>query len=443
MRVLVISHELIGSALCHKLQREGHEIKLYIEDSECKHSLEGIIPKSNDWEEDLSWVGKEGLIIFDDVGYGNIQDVLRKEGYRVVGGTEAGDRLELERGYFQYVLAEKDVQVAPSYDFLDAQGAIDFVRENPGPWVVKQNTHNGVLNYVGESKDDSDVIKILENYRSKGLKAHIQKKVTGIEVAVGRFFNGESWIGPVCVNHEHKRLCNGDVGPLTPEMGTVVSFVDDEPQIYKKTLAALEDHLRKIKYKGYIDINCIVDKDNIWPLEATARFGTPIIELQIEMLRTPLIDLLNSLADGTEYKPVFSSGYGVTVSIAVPPFPLKINDLSKHEIVPHRTEILFSHDTTLEDLTHVHFEEVSKHETSPTKHSGYYWAGTNGWVMHITGEAETISKAQEKVYKLIKKVILPMKFYRTDIGDRVKEIDLPLLRKWNLISSRETVHNYN
>lgn len=434
MRVLVVSNELIGSAVCHQLLREGHDLKLFIGDEDCQSSLEGIVPKTNDWRREIEWVKKDGLIVFDDVGFGKDAENLRRKGFRVVGGSEESDLMELKRSNFQEILSRYGIPVLPSHDFEDATEAIEFVKNNPGPWVVKQNTHYGVLNHVGEASDGSDVLQILQNYKSIGLSAHLQKKAVGVEVAVGRYYNGKNWVGPICVNHEHKRLCSGDIGPLTPEMGTVAWFVDDEPELYKRTLKIIEPLLNEINYKGYFDINCIADENNIWPLEATARFGSPITELQIEMLESPLLDFLCAIADGQDYVPSFYRGFGMTVSVVLPPFPFMKKDTTHNKLVPEGAQILFDKDVTEDDLQHIHFEEVSKSTDSKIIPEGtYFWAGNNGWVLHITGKDSTVVKAKTKVYELIDKVILPMKFYRGDIGDRVNIWDLPRLKLWGLI----------
>jgi len=64
--------------------------------------------------------------------------------------------------------------------------------------------------FVGQKKDGSDVIRILEAYKkvwSKEIKIfQLQKRVVGIEIAVGAFFNGNEFIYPININFEHKKL---------------------------------------------------------------------------------------------------------------------------------------------------------------------------------------------------------------------------------------------
>ena len=61
----------------------------------------------------------------------------------------------------------------------------------------------------------------------------------------------------------------------------------------------MEPALAREGYVGYIDVNCIVNANGIYPLEFTARFGYPTISIQQEGLLTPMGELLHGLADGT------------------------------------------------------------------------------------------------------------------------------------------------
>jgi len=65
----------------------------------------------------LSWVGKDGLIIFDDVGYGKNPGPIKKKGYKVFGGSAIGDKLELDRDFGQKILAKIGMQKVPTYNF--------------------------------------------------------------------------------------------------------------------------------------------------------------------------------------------------------------------------------------------------------------------------------------------------------------------------------------
>ena len=431
MKILFISQELIGSGLCLRLNREGHDVKLFIKDPKRKKCLDGIINKIENWQNELSWVGKDGLIIFDDVGFGKIQDSLRKKGYVVVGGSYGGDVLEFDREFFQKIANSYGVSTPPSFNFNSCEEAIDFVRKNPKPWVVKQSTHVSMLNYVGESFDGEDVVGLLSAYNEMGIKnIHLQEKVVGIEVGVARYFNGNDWVGPIEINHEHKRLCNDDIGPLTAEMGTVMWHSEDESlPLFVRVLAPLKSYLSSINFRGDFDINCIVDKKNIWALEATPRFGTPSTQLQSELYTSSMADFLFAVGSGKDFNLKYKKKYGVVVSVGVPPFPYPPTSVSSQKM--NNTICDFSKIKNT-DWNSIYLEEISKNKTS-NFHESYVWVGEFGYALYVTGSDTSIARAREKIHKILKSIVVPKMIYRTDIGKRLESTDLDKLRTWGWI----------
>lgn len=280
LKVLFISGEIIAGDLAYQLKKEGCDIRLFIKRKDDKNCLNGIVNKTRDWKSELNWVGKDGLIIFDDVGYGDIQDKLRKEGYLVIGGSGDGDKLELNREYGQDILKACGVNTfnLKTKDFT-IDSAIKYIKKNRGKWVLKKNDHDEWLTYVGELEDGSDLISVLQSYKKYSNEINrysLQKRVFGNEIAIGRFFNGQDWTGPLIFNVEHKHFCNDNIGPIGGETGTLMWYEHNEnKKLFQRTLAKLKPHLQKSGYKGYIDINCIVvDKDTVYPLEITSRFGS-------------------------------------------------------------------------------------------------------------------------------------------------------------------------
>ena len=111
MRILFISNDLIGGNLAYLLKQEGHNVKLFIEDSGRYENFDNMIPKTYNWRRELPWIGKDGLIIFDDTGYGEIQEELRKDGYIVFGGSKLGDKMEMDRSYGQKIFKNMDLKL--------------------------------------------------------------------------------------------------------------------------------------------------------------------------------------------------------------------------------------------------------------------------------------------------------------------------------------------
>ncbi len=434
MKILFISQELIGSGLCLRLVREGHSLKLFINDPTRKKCLTGFVEKINNWKKELAWVGKDGLIVFDDVGFGDIQDDLRTKGYNVFGGSVEGDKLEIDRGFAQRIIHNHRIKILPSFNFKKIDDAINFVKENKGKWVVKQSSHISVLNHVGQLDDGSDVLKALNTLKKKNIKeVHLQKKVDGVEVGIARYFNGNDWVGPIEINHEHKRLCNNDQGPLTAEMGTIMwHSVNESLPLFSETLKKLTPHLQKINYRGDIDINCIVTKDEIWPLELTPRLGTPSTQLHCELYESSIADLLFAVATGNKVEVKFKKQFGIVVSLAIPPFPYPPKKLKVQPSRQKKVLISFKQNPTQNEMNSIHFEEVSK-ESNAQGTEKMYWSGEFGYVAYVTASSKNIKDAQKKAASHLSNLNIPDAIFRTDIGDRVYKNDLPLLKKWKWI----------
>ncbi len=431
MNTLVVSLDLSGADLAYRLRKEGHDVRFFVEEKSQKCNYHRMIDKVKDWKKELNWVGKDGLIVFDSIGYGKEQDILRKEGYSVVGGCELGDKLEHDRQYCKKIFAKYGVPVIPSKNFSNVNDAIEYIKKNKGPWVVKQNGHaDKIFNYVGDLEDGRDVMDVLKNYHryknSECATIDIQKKAIGIEIGVARYFNGNDWVGPIELNIEHKDLYSGGLGPKTYEMGTLMWLTNDENnKLFKETLAKLKDYLKKIDFRGDVDVNCIVEGKNVYPLELTTRFGWPATHLHVELFNSPIGEFFKAVADGKKYNLKYKKGFATAILVATPPFPyhIKLNKYSsKGEC------IYFSSDFTLEDLEHVHFEEVSR-----DKYGNFFISGSAGFVLHVTQCCKTAKGAQCKSLDIIKKIIIPKKFYRNDIGLDFHNKDKKKLKKWGWI----------
>ena len=431
MNVLFVSKDLAGGDLAHRLKKEGNNVKLFIDSRNQKQNFSGIVKKTEDWKAELGWVGKNGLVIFDDIGYGKIQDDLRKKGYSVVGGSAGGDDLENSRLLTQKILTAHGIKTIPSVDFHNTKDAIGFIRKNRGAWVIKQNgSIDKAFNYVGQLENGEDVIEVLKNYNRNNKKEcqeiHLQKKVVGVEIGVARYFNGTDWIGPVEMNVEHKSLCDGDLGPKTDEMGTLMWYDgnDKKNKLFQKTLSKLKPYLQEINFRGNIDINCIVNGGKAYPLEITARFGWPATQLQDELNVSPWGGFLKAVADGREYDLKYKKDFGIIVLLATPPFPY---DFRSRKHYPNGLDVFFKKSVNKKEMDHMHFEEIS------LKKNRYTITSKRGYIMTVSNSGKTVGEAREKTYRLIDKIVIPKSFYRTDIGLKFVKSDKARLKKWGWI----------
>jgi phosphoribosylamine--glycine ligase len=432
MKVLFISNDLLAGNLAYVLQKQGCDVKLYVKNIQQQENFTNLLQKTNDWRKELKWVGKNGLIIFDDIGFGKEQEKLRQKGYSVFGGCFIGDKLENDRAWAQSIFRKYGLAALPTYDFISIDLAINFVKEHPDSWVIKQNgTTSKSVNYVGQLDNGIDVISVLENYKRHGEDigtVTLQKKALGVEIGIGRFFNGNDWVGPIEINIEHKKMFPGDLGPTTGEMGTLAWYDGEEKnKLFQLTLGKLKPFLKEINFRGDIDLGCIVNQKGIFPLEASPRFGSPIIHLQCELHKSPWFYFLKAVADGKRYNLRWKSGYGIVVMISTPPFPYvkKLKGISSYH-----TEIHFHKSINNSRFgKQIHFEEVS---FDPNQKK-YYISDHRGYILYVTSISKTIKDAANKTYKLVNKIHIPKMFYRNDIGSKFEKEDILKLRKWGYL----------
>lgn len=428
MRFLGIGGYCDLGALYSRLLAAGHEVRVYIEEEASHEIFSGMLERTADWHAELPWIraaGADGVIIFESAVMGGIQDALRHDGYHVIGGSGLGDRLEGDRQFAQQILHDIGLPIARSHHFTDFATAIEFVRRTRCRYVLKNNRADSLRtsSYIGEMADGADMIALLKLRRGQGhgpehpnflLMDHLE----GVEIGVGAYFNGTEFLKPACLDWEHKRLFPGDLGELTGEMGTIVTY-DGAERIFDATLARVVTPLRASGYCGYLNLNLIANEQGLWPLEFTSRFGYPGFAICDALQRDSWDCLFRKMLHGGAPKIATRAGYGAGIVLTVPPFPYEqgYDELSKG------VSISFREPLTQADHDHLFLGEVAMQDGQLVT------SGTIGYLGVATGVGTSIAQAREKAYALARKVVVPNLRYRTDIGDRLIANDLGRLRR--------------
>ena len=424
-KFLFVSEDALISDIAWQVVKEGHQVKYFIGNKSEEDIADAFVPKTKDWRKDLDWAD---VVVFDDVlGQGKVAQELRNQGKKVVGGTPYTDMLEDDRSFGQRELKKHGIKIIPFWEFSNFDEAIEFVKGNPDEYVIKpsgeaQNIKR--LLFVGNEKDGSDIIRVLESYKNVWFKEvktfQLQKKVNGVEMAVGAFFNGKEFIYPININFEHKKLFPGNFGPATGEMGTSM-FWSQPNNLFLSTLDKLKDTLSKENYVGYIDLNCIVNGHGIYPLEFTSRFGYPTISIQQEGMITPIGEFLYNLANSNSIDLKCRKGFQVGVRLVVPPYPFK--DKMTFDAFSKDAVITFKNSS---NNSGVHIEDVK------LVNNQWVITGSSGVALIIVGIGSTMKDAQKQAYSRIKNILIPNMYYRDDIGDRWYE-EFDKLHSWGYI----------
>ena len=423
MRVLGVTQTCDLGSLYLRLIEAGNDVRVSLSEPLAEGTMRGLVPRTDNWREDLEWLraaGKEGLIVFEAVGFGQLQDDLRSEGFNVIGGSAFGDRLESDRAFALQLLAGQGLRVAPVMKFSAVAEALADLVARPRRCVFKMSASAGET-FVSAFDDGRDVAALLRSRADRADEPFILMDfVTGIETGVGAYFNGDRFLRPACLDWEHKRFFPGDMGELTGEMGTVATF-EGSDAIFEATLAPLEPLLREAKHVGYVNLNTIINAEGIWPLEFTCRFGYPgfaVLEpLQVPRWHELFTAMITRSGGQFEVRP----GFSLCVVLTTPPFPH-----SRHEVDAAIGYPLMTGDIASE---HLHLGEVGR-EGGQLVTSGVY-----GWTAVVTGTGETVSGAKAAAYENVRKFRAPNLRYRSDIGDKLISGELRKLADWGWLKS--------
>lgn len=440
MRVfLFISCYGISWPMAERVIQEGHRAIIYINEKDCRKCGNGIVPKHEikdilvDEEGNLDKKVLDSLlypnpdcIIFDMVnyGYGQAADILRKKGFPVIGGSEWQDKVELDRLFGAKIMKVLGIGTPETKAFSDFDTAIKYVESNQKIFVFKPSGNQGnMTTYVAKGPDD--LIGMLEFYRGKvSGEFQLQERKDGIEISSEIWFNGKEVIN-TNFTMEEKALMEGDKGPKTGCMGSIVWEGNSNCKLYKEGVGKLIPLLKKLKYIGPIDLNAIVDKDQVWGLEFTARFGYDAIYIFMEMMKCKVNDLLYGVASGVLRKIEFKSGTAIGVLLAVPPYPDNDGNLKLYK------------DVLIQGMT----PQIEKHfwgDDVYKQNDQLLISGNGGRIGTITARGDAVEgyspirDAKRRAYRTISNLIIPDVMYRSDIGDRVQK-QKDQLKTWGWI----------
>ena len=434
MKFLGIGEYCDLGAMYLRLVEAGHEVKVYVENSDYHDVYAGMLTFTSDWQSELEWIrraGQDGIILFESATKGSIQDALRQDGYQVIGGSALGDMLEGNREFGQKILQKIGMKIANSFRFTDYDKAIDHIKNTNKRYVYKSNGANSerTRNYIGMAEDGSDLVSLLKHYKSQmtaklnDLDFILMEYISGIEIGVGAFFNGEQFLQPACLDWEHKRFFNGNLGELTGEMGTVVTYRGAN-LIFERSLLHLESILKDSGYCGYINLNMIANAEGIWPLEFTSRFGYPGFCICAALQQDPWEAIFKRMLKKTSLFIATDSGFAVGIVLNVPPFPYSYG----YELLSKGLPILFQPSISEIDKQNIYFSEVA------LEGSSLVTSGVIGNVATVVGTGNTIEQARMQANYLAEKIIVPNIRYRQDIGTNLHLLELKQLADWGYIN---------
>jgi len=357
-------------------------------------------------EADLFVIGPEQPLV------DGMADRLRAGGRLVFGPGADGARLEGSKAFMKEVLSEAGVPTARYGVFDDEVAARAFLRDLPGPWVVKTDglaAGKGVLVTEDRAEADADVAAKLsgERFGDAGRTVVVEEGLQGPEFSLLALCDGTEDVRALPPAQDFKRVGDGDEGPNTGGMGAYspVPAVDDRliDRVLDEAVGPVVWALRRrgIDYRGVLYAGVILTTDGPKVLEFNVRFGDPETQVVLPRLEDDLGELLAEAAAGRLHtEPRVKADAAVCVVLAAGGYPES----------PRTGDVI----SGLEDATEVAGVTVVHAGTRLDDEGRFVTAG--GRVLGVTATGTTLADARARAYTGVGKIEWPGMHYRTDIA---------------------------
>lgn len=328
MRIALVSADGSGAWFLLRLMREGNSCDYYLTtEDKTARGMAGLVPEPIH-NAPKSWKQYD-LVVFDGNSDGELADKIRKQ-TNVLGCSELSCRLEDDRLFGLEAMQQMGIEV-PTYEpFDNPKDARKYISENPDRYVYKPFQDPGELEidssvtYVAHSP--SDMERSLDRLfrESKGAPFLLQKFVEGTEISVEGWFDGSNFHF-VNATLEEKKFLAGGLGPNTGCAGNIVWPFRGVPLVFGRGLMKGTEWLREHNYRGMIDLNTIVTRNQVYGLEWTPRLGFHASATLLNMLTTPWGEFLAQFAEapegGIDSIGEVDADFGAGIDVSVPPFP--------------------------------------------------------------------------------------------------------------------------
>lgn len=426
MKILIHSSSGDIGGLAYMMKKEGASVDLFVKDSFARKVMDGLVPHVETMEEGLK--KKPDFVLFDVNGDGKLADKIRKDGFKVIGGSSFADKLEFDRAYGAKVAKQYGIACPETTEFKNVEEAMAFVKKNNKAYAIKMDSNAGGEGASYVANDAADMIDYLQQQKESGKidgnTFIVQEKIDGSEVSTECWFSDGSPCFPSNSTWETKKLLAGELGVRTGcETSLVCHYEGDRAKLPDQTVLRLAPLLKYARYTGAFDVNAIVSEKDRKPyfLEFTPRFGYSAIYAYAAMLGMPVSQYLYQIVMRGTLKIPFKAKWSTALKVHIPPYPFTHDDdrVEREAYKPTESIRIKSKST---DFIPIDVKKGKKTE--------FETAGTMGIVGECLGRGDSIMSAWRASQKVFEDVKVPNKGGRlTDgIEDAWKRISK--LRSW-------------
>lgn len=410
MKILIIGNGARESAIAVKLKGDNRITKMYFAQGNAttdqlgqnvyEESVEGLRDFAIKERIDLTIVGPEAPLVE------GIVDEFKKHGLKIFGPRKRTAELEGSKAFSKKFMQTNNIKTAKAVVFDAYKDAIDYVKQQQFPIVIKASGLAGgkgvvIAENLMEAESTIHQFMIERIYGDAGIQLVIEEYLKGFEASIIAFSNGKK-LFPCIPVKDYKKVGNGDTGPNTGGMGSVAPspeftaehFQDFEENIMKPTLAGLET--ANIQFKGFIFFGLMVTNNGTFLLEYNMRMGDPEAQVILALMENELFDVITDCLEGRDINLKFKDEKAVCLVMCSGGYPrrietgFEIRNLDKVK----ESQVLFA----------------------GAKRSGTRIVTAGGRVLSLVATGATYEEARKKVYDDAKVISFDYEIYREDIG---------------------------
>ncbi|KGQ21860.1 phosphoribosylamine--glycine ligase [Thermus filiformis] len=346
---------------------------------------------------DLTLVGPEAPLVE------GLADRFSERGLLVFGPTQKAAMIEGSKAFAKTLMERYGIPTARHRTFRDPILALEYLEEVGVPIVVKDSglaAGKGVTVAFDLHQAKQAVANILN--RAEGGEVVIEEYLEGVEATVLALTDGKT-ILPLLPSQDHKRLLDGDQGPMTGGMGAIAPYPMDPATLKRVEEEVLWPLLRGLEaegvvYRGVVYAGLMLTREGPKVLEFNARFGDPEAQAVLPLLESDLVELALRVAEGrlagAELR--WREGAAACVVLAAPGYPE-----SPRKGIPLRVP--------------------EPPEGVLVFHAGTRWGPSGletggGRVLNVVGLGKDLEEALDRAYAFIPRIGFPGAVYRRDIG---------------------------
>ncbi|TBW58508.1 phosphoribosylamine--glycine ligase [Marinobacter halodurans] len=355
----------------------------------------------------LTIVGPEAPLV------AGIVDLFRQRGLRVFGPDKGAAQLEGSKAFTKDFLARHRIPTAAYANFTDMDEALDYVREQGAPIVVKADglaAGKGVI-VAMTLEDAEDAIRDMlagNAFGDAGSRVVIEEFLDGEEASFIVMVDGQHVL-PMATSQDHKRVGDGDTGPNTGGMGAYSPAPVVTDAVYQRIMdevitptvegMAKEGH----PYTGFLYAGLMIDPDGAPKvIEFNCRFGDPETQPIMLRMQSDLAELCSAAVDGKldQCESNWDPRASVGIVLAAGGYP---GSYEKGKVISGLPES----ETEGEKVFH-----------AGTRLDGDHVVTSGGRVLCATALGESVTEAQKRAYELAGRIHWDGAFYRRDIAYR-------------------------